>query len=97
MVRPPLRCRRLLPVASRHLSCCLPGLCTSLFAALCYQLDIDPSPPSPAHQQVLFCGRDMHFGFVFTHQALAGDVGVQVRWALAGLPLAVYASFVLPA
>ncbi|KAL4418773.1 hypothetical protein ABPG77_010378 [Micractinium sp. CCAP 211/92] len=28
--------------------------------------------------KVLFCGRDMHFGFVFTHQALAGDVGVQV-------------------
>lgn len=83
MVLPPLRCRRLLPVASRHdLSCCLPGLCTSPFAALCNQLDIDPSPPSPAHQQVLFCGRDMHFGFVFTHQALAGDVGVQVRWAL---------------
>lgn len=28
--------------------------------------------------KVLFCGRDMHYGFVFTREALAGDAGIEV-------------------
>lgn len=29
--------------------------------------------------KVLFCGRDMHYGFAFTREALAGDAGVEVQ------------------
>lgn len=32
--------------------------------------------------QVLFCGEDMHYGYVFTAEALAKDEGVKVRWAV---------------
>ena len=28
---------------------------------------------------MLFCGRDMHYGYVFTKEALKGDAGVEVR------------------
>jgi hypothetical protein len=33
----------------------------------------------PARLQVLFCGRDMHYGYVFTKEALQDDAGVEVR------------------
>ena len=29
--------------------------------------------------QVLFCGHDMHYGYVFTHEALQAEEGVEVR------------------
>jgi hypothetical protein len=35
-------------------------------------------PPGSCGLQVLFCGRDMHFGFQFTREALEGEPGVRV-------------------
>ena len=36
--------------------------------------------------QVLFRGPDMHFGYVFTKEALAGDEGVEVRSCCSSMP-----------
>eukprot|EP00887_Chlorella_sp_A99_P000709 scaffold5.g709.t1 len=36
------------------------------------------SPPPVPRQQVLFCGRDMHYGYAFTAEALHGEPGVEV-------------------
>ena len=45
---------------------------------------VPPSPCLPARPQVLFCGRDMHYGYVFTKEALQGDAGVEVRGCSGG-------------
>ena len=63
-----------------HACCCQAPPPPARAAAASWPLPPHRRPCSLA--QVLFCGYDMHWGFVFTKEALEGEEGVEVRRCL---------------